>query len=105
VVAVWIMSTDAYNKFPDGFGLLPLKAEGMAAHPDGYGIGWGNGYRFPTDKQYLEQLQAYADWHGVEATKQEQCERPHLLEKLVERKKRSEITHRAPWPAKTLKGN
>lgn len=65
-----------------GFGLVPLKAEGRAAHPDGYGIGWDNGDRFGSDEQYLKQLQAYADWHGVEATKQEQCSRTWLLDKL-----------------------
>jgi hypothetical protein len=66
----------------DQFGLVPLKAEGMAAHPDAYGIGYANGDKFGGDERYLRQLQAYADWHGVEETKQELCSRPHVLEKL-----------------------
>lgn len=65
-----------------GFGNVPLKAEGMAAHPDAYGIGYDNGHKFGDDERYLRQLQAYADWHGVEETKQEQCSRPWLLERL-----------------------
>jgi hypothetical protein len=64
------------------FGNVPLKAEGMAAHPDAYGIGYSNGDKFGSDEHFLRQLQAYADWHGVEATKQELCSRPWLLEKL-----------------------
>lgn len=65
-----------------GFGLLPLKAEGMASHPDAHGIGYGNGAKFGGDERYLRQLQAYADWHGVEETRKEQCSRPWLLERL-----------------------
>lgn len=64
------------------FGLLPLKAEGMAAHPDAYGIGFSNGDKFGGDARYLRQLQAYADWRGVEETRQEQCSRPWLLDQL-----------------------
>lgn len=64
------------------FSLLPLKAEGKAAHPDAFGIGYGNGDKFGSDKQYLSQLKAYAEWNGVEQTKHELCSRPHLLGKL-----------------------
>jgi hypothetical protein len=65
-----------------GLGLLPLKAEGKASHPDAHGIGYDNGDKFGGDARYLRQLQAYADWHGVEQTKQEQCSRPWLLKDL-----------------------
>ncbi len=65
-----------------GFGLCVLKKEGEAAHPDGYGIGMGNGYKFPSDEQYLKQLRAYAEWHGIDETKREMCERPYLLDLL-----------------------
>ena len=68
-----------------GFGLLPLKAEGMASHPDAHGIGYDNGDKFGSDERYLKQLQAYADWHGVDETKREQCSRPWLLDRLVTR--------------------
>jgi len=70
------------EKSKDNFGLLPIKAEGKAAHPDAYGIGYDNGYKFGSDERYLKQLKAYAKWHGVEETKKEICSRPHLLEKL-----------------------
>jgi hypothetical protein len=70
------------NENPFGFGLVPVKAEGKAAHPDAYGIGFDNGHKFGSDEQYLRQLQAYSDWHGVEQTKQEMCSRPHLLSEL-----------------------
>lgn len=63
------------------FGLVPLKSEGMAAHPDCFGIGYCNGYKF-TEEQYLKQLKAYAEWRGVEETKKEECSRPHLLKFL-----------------------
>lgn len=69
-------------KITQGFGYLPLKAEGKAAHPDAYGIGYDNGFKFPTDKGFLNQLRAYASWRGVEETKQEMCSRPHLLDEL-----------------------
>lgn len=59
----------------DNFGLMPLMAEGRAYHPDNYGIG-------SSDKQYLRQLKAYADWRGVSQTKKESCSRPHLLDLL-----------------------
>lgn len=59
-----------------GFGLLPLKAEG-----------YDNGDKFGSDDRYLRQLQAYADWCGVEETKRTQCSRPWLLDKLIERPK------------------
>jgi hypothetical protein len=68
-----------------GFGLVPHKAEGQAAHPDAYGIGYDNGGKFGSDEHFLKQLQAYADWHGVEETKKEMCSRPWLLDKLVEK--------------------
>lgn len=67
---------------PEGFGLLPIKAEGLAAHPDAYGIGYCNGHKFGNDDNYLRQLKAYAKWRGIEETKKEACERPHLLELL-----------------------
>ena len=63
----------------DGFGLVHLKKEGAAAHPDGYTYRDGSEV---SDEWYLRQLKAYAEWNGVENTKQEMCERPHLLEKL-----------------------
>lgn len=63
------------------FGLIPLKAEGKAAHPDAYGIGYCS-CDFGSDEQYLRQLRAYAEWRGVDATKQEGCSRPHLLDRL-----------------------
>jgi hypothetical protein len=59
--------------------MLPVKAEGMPAHPDAYGIGYDNGDKFGGDERYLKQLKAYAAWRGVEKTKQELCSRPHLL--------------------------
>ncbi len=62
----------------DGFGLAPLKKEGEACHPDTINIG--------SDEQYLRQLQAYADWHGVATTRNEICSRCYLLEKLKEKK-------------------
>lgn len=65
-----------------GFGLVPIKAEGMPAHPDAYGIGYDNGDKFGSDKYYLKQLKAYADWRGIEQTKKEFCSRPHLLDQL-----------------------
>jgi len=65
-----------------GFGMIPLKAEGKAAHPDAFGIGYCNGYKFGSDKIYLKQLKAYAEWRGIDETKQEMCSRPWLLEKL-----------------------
>ena len=64
------------------FGMLPWKAEGKATHPDAFGIGHSNGYKFPSDEYYLKQLKAYAAWRGIEETKKEICERPHLLDKL-----------------------
>ena len=64
------------------FGLVPLKAEGLAAHPDAYGIGYSNGHKFGEDENYLKQLRAYAQWRGIEETKRESCSRPHLLELL-----------------------
>ena len=64
------------------FGLSPLKAEGQAAHPDAYGIGYSNGHKFGDDENYLNQLRAYAEWRGIEETKRESCSRPHLLELL-----------------------
>ena len=64
------------------FGLVPLKAEGQAAHPDAYGIGYSNGHKFGDDERYLRQLKHYAEWRGVEETKKEYCSRPHLLERL-----------------------
>lgn len=65
-----------------GFGLLPLKEPGKAAHPDAYGIGYNNGHKFPTDEGYFRQLRAYSQWRGVEETKEEMCSRPHLLDEL-----------------------
>jgi len=65
-----------------GFGLAPLKASGMAAHPDAYGIGYSNGHKFGCDDSYLAQLKAYAEWRGIEQTKAEICSRPHLLDEL-----------------------
>ena len=65
-----------------GFGLAPLKQEGAPAHPDGYGIGNGNGYKFPDDEHFLKQLKAYAGWRGIEATKSEMCSRPDLLDQI-----------------------
>ena len=67
------------------FGLVPLKAAGQAAHPDAYGIGYSNGHKFGSDEHYLKQLQAYANWHGIEPTKMEMCSRPHLLDLLKEK--------------------
>jgi len=66
----------------NGFGLVPLKKEGEAAHPDAYGIGFGNGDKFESDEYFLRQLKAYAKWRGVDATKREHCSRPELLELL-----------------------
>ena len=66
----------------NGFGLFPLKEEGKVAHPDAYGFGYENGYKFESDEEYLEQLQGYADWRGLEETRKEQCTRPWLLDKL-----------------------
>jgi predicted glutamine amidotransferase len=66
----------------DGFGLFPLKAEGMPAHPDGFGIGYDSGEKFGSDDNYLKQLQAYADWKGYEDTMKTMCSRPHLLSLL-----------------------
>lgn len=66
----------------NGFGLVPLKKEGEAAHPDAYGIGFCNGNRFKSDEYFLRQLKAYAEWRGVEETKREHCSRPELLELL-----------------------
>ena len=66
----------------DPFGLVPIKAEGRAAHPDAYGIGMGNGYKFGDDDRYFKQLRAYAEWRGIEQTKKESCERPWLLDRL-----------------------
>ena len=65
-----------------GFGLVPLKTEGKAAHPDAYGIGYDNGDKFSSAERYLKQLKAYAAWRGVEQTKREMCSRPELLEQL-----------------------
>lgn len=69
------------------FGLIPLKAEGMASHPDAHGIGYDNGDKFGADERYLRQLQAYADWCGLEETKATLCSRPWLLDKLTEKAK------------------
>ena len=66
----------------NGFGLIPLKAEGAPVHPDAYGIGYGSGDKFGGDENYLRQLKAYAAWNGVEKTKNELCSRPHLLDLL-----------------------
>lgn len=44
-----------------GFGLMRVKVEGAPCHPDDYGIGGGNGYKF-TQKQYARQLKAYNEW-------------------------------------------
>lgn len=63
----------------EGFGLVAIKKEGAACHPEAYGIGHANGYKY-TDEQYLNQLRAYAEWAGVEETKSVMCSRPHLLE-------------------------
>jgi len=71
-----------YSTSDKGFGLVPIKAEGKAAHPDVYGIGFGHGHKFGSDENYLKQLKAYAAWHGIEQTKKEMCERPHLLNQL-----------------------
>lgn len=70
------------NNKAESFGLSPLKSEGMAAHPDAYGIGFSNGHKFGDDESYLKQLKAYAEWRGVEKTKKETCSRPHLLDQL-----------------------
>ena len=66
----------------NGFGLLPIKEEGKPAHPDAYGIGYDNGDKFGSDKNYLRQLKAYAEWRGIEETKNTMCSRPWLLDKL-----------------------
>ena len=59
----------------NGFGLEPLKAEGMACHPDHAG-----GYYITcTDEEYSEQLQKHIEWRGIENVKKEQCSRPHLI--------------------------
>lgn len=65
-----------------GFGNIPLKKEGSAAHPDAFGIGYANGHKFNTDAHYFKQLKAYAAWRGISATKKEICSRPYLLDKL-----------------------
>ena len=62
-----------------GFGLCHVKSEGEACHPDGWSM--EDGSPVPDD-WYLDQLQAYAAWRGVEGTRKEGCERPHLLELL-----------------------
>ena len=65
------------------FGLLPMKEEGEACHPDAMGMCiMGTGYLFLDDESYLKQLQAYAKWRGKELTKKTFCSRPHLLKKL-----------------------
>jgi len=58
------------NDFP-----MPLKAEGMPAHPDAVGFAG-------SDDEYLTMLRAYADWRGREETMREICVRPHLLKML-----------------------
>lgn len=63
-------------------GDCPVKREGYSAHPDAYGIGFCNGDKFGSDKNYLRQLKAYAEWRGVKQTKREMCSRPHLLDLL-----------------------
>ncbi len=60
-------------------GLAHLKVEGAPAHPDGYTLENGDEL---SDEWYLRQLKAYAEWRGMENTKQEMCERPYLLDEL-----------------------
>jgi len=61
----------------NGFGLARIKQQGAPCHPDDCRIDCDDDF-------YLEQLQAYAGWRGVEETKKEWCNRPHLLKELDE---------------------
>jgi len=54
----------------NGFGMCHIKAEGHAIHPDDAEM---------SNEFYLKQLQAYADWRGVDETVSEGCVRPALL--------------------------
>lgn len=58
------------------FGLVDLRCEGMATHPD-Y---WDN-VDETSDEWYLRQLQAYKDWAG-DHVYETYCSRPELLDKL-----------------------
>lgn len=59
-----------------GFGLVPMKAEGKAMHPDHF-----NNASDLSDEQYLKQLQTYKDWAG-NSVYEVMCSRPELLGKL-----------------------
>jgi len=63
------------NTKATGFGSIPLKQEGAPIHPDGMECEL-------TDGMYFEQLQRYADWHGLEETKRIMTVRHHLLHLL-----------------------
>lgn len=58
-------------------GLTPMQHPGSPVHPDQLVI--------DSDDVYLKQLQAYADYHGVDRTREESCFRSHLLSKLEEK--------------------
>ena len=53
------------------------QAEGQASHPDFF-----DNVDELSDERYLRQLQAFADWIGVEETKTYYCSRPSLLRDL-----------------------
>ena len=55
-------------------GLMPLKAEGQAMHPDHLSSDL-------TDDQYVVQLQAYKDWAG-DNVYETSCVRDNLLKYL-----------------------
>ncbi len=72
----------------DGFGMVGLKTEGAPAHPDYWGIGC-NPFT-GTDEQYLRQLQAYADYHGIDEARKVDATRPELLDLLEDKTCRKE---------------
>ena len=66
-----------------GFGLVELKKEGAAIHPDTLLDEWTWERKSDqTDKWYTMQLHAYYESYGKEETEKHYCSRPHLLKEL-----------------------